>query len=90
MLTLFHQASVQSEPAASDVTLQSTADLIVESPVPFEASNSNDGKRRLRKSKTVSFAPLPSSWRLGMCSPTPYRVHHLAYPSQYQALCHPR
>jgi hypothetical protein len=67
-LTLSFQAIAPLEHLAPDISQQSNVGSFSRSPIPFDNFDLNAGKQRLRNSKSVSFAPLPSPWRRGMHS----------------------
>jgi hypothetical protein len=67
-LMLSFQAIAPLEHLAPDISQQTNVGSFSRSPIPFDNFDLNVGKQRLRNSKSVSFAPLPSPWRRGMHS----------------------
>jgi hypothetical protein len=65
---LSFQAIAPLEHLAPDISQQTNVGSFSRSPIPFDNFDLNVGKQRLRNSKSVSFAPLPSPWRRGMHS----------------------
>jgi hypothetical protein len=59
LVTLFYQALNESKVASSGESLP------IRSPILFDAVALNVAKQSLGKTKSVSFAPLPSPWRPG-------------------------